>query len=94
VTASDSPLIRFETEIKIADTTNMRVYLHNKQSASAQSEEATVFEIEEYLDQLPEVEDDPISTFTELPLSRWMPLLHYDEIKERNTVKVNIEKKY
>lgn len=63
-TASDVSLLHFETEVKVADTTNMRAYLHSKDAPSTQSAETTPFKVEEYLDQLPDAEDDPVSTFT------------------------------
>lgn len=59
----------------------MRRYLNRLKVPKAQQEDEMEFEVEEYLNGLPDPEDDPVSTFTQLPLSRWMPLLHYDEIK-------------
>lgn len=59
----------------------------------SEPKEDPTFDLERYLETVGDA-DDGLTEFTELPLNRWMPLVHYDEIKQRNTIQVQIEKKY
>lgn len=69
-------VMRFETRVKVADTTNTRRYVNGLEVVE-EPEEDREQDLERYLEGVGDAQDGVVG-WTALQVNRWMPLVHYD----------------